>query len=212
MKHASLSRKGKRRCVDRNAIAASAPMSGQIVSNGRLTPEQELYEQIKPLVLFHENAGERAKEIDVQERTLSRRADEFERDGMQSLFPSGERCSRRFVSSSWTYGNTDQGTVEVSWCQDTNCTAWVRLFSVSANEDGASFPVRARLVTTARERERLPLPGPLTSPEYESSSSKPDEHTRCLRKDDSQDGQNRLDGFSCWIERSPVSDAVYRRR
>jgi hypothetical protein len=78
-------------------------------------------------------------------------ADEFERDGMQSLFPSGERCSRRFVSSSWTYGNTDQGTVKVSWCQDANCTAWVRLFSVSANEDGASFPVRARLVTTARE-------------------------------------------------------------
>src|SRR5579859_4855762 len=116
-----------------------------------LWPEQELYEQIKPLVLFHETAGERAKEIDVPQCMLSRRADEFERDGMQSLFPSGERCSRRFVSSSWTYGNTDQGTVKVSWCQDANCTAWVRLFSVSANEDGASFPVRARLVTTARE-------------------------------------------------------------
>jgi len=137
--------------VDRNAIAASAPISGQVVSNGRLTPGQELYEQIKPLVLFHETAGERAKEIDVPQCTLSRRADEFERDGMQSLFPSGERCSRRFVSSSWTYGNTDQGTVKVSWCQDANCTAWVRLFSVSANEDGASFPVHARLVTTARE-------------------------------------------------------------
>jgi hypothetical protein len=68
--------------VDRNAIAASAPMSGQGVSNGRLTPEQDLYEQIEPLVLF----------------------------------PSGERCSQRFVSSSWTSGNTDQGTVEVSWC------------------------------------------------------------------------------------------------
>ncbi len=67
-----------------------------------LWPGQELYEQIKPLVLFHETAGERAKEIDVPQCTLSRRADEFERDGMQSLFPSGERCSRRFVSSSWT--------------------------------------------------------------------------------------------------------------
>src|SRR5438270_7082242 len=30
-----------------------------------LWPEQELYEQIRPLVLFHETAGERAKEIDV---------------------------------------------------------------------------------------------------------------------------------------------------
>ena len=90
-------------------------------------PEQELYEAIRPRVLYHETAGERAKEIDVPQCTLSRRADEFERDGMQSLFPSGERCSRRFVSSSWTYGNTDQGTVEVSWCQDAHCTARVRL-------------------------------------------------------------------------------------
>jgi len=43
-----------------------------------LWPEQELYEQIRPLVLFHETAGERAKEIDVPQRTLSRKADEFE--------------------------------------------------------------------------------------------------------------------------------------
>jgi len=39
---------------------------------------QELYEQIRPLILFHETAGERAKEIDVPQRTLSRKADEFE--------------------------------------------------------------------------------------------------------------------------------------
>ena len=43
-----------------------------------LWPEQELYEQIRPLILFHETAGERAKEIDVPQRTLSRKADEFE--------------------------------------------------------------------------------------------------------------------------------------
>src|SRR2546430_10349136 len=30
-----------------------------------LWPEQELYEAIRPLVLFHETAGERAKESDV---------------------------------------------------------------------------------------------------------------------------------------------------
>src|SRR5436309_15245389 len=51
-----------------------------------LWPEQELYEQIRPIVLFHETAGERAKEIDVPQRTLARKADEFERNGMQSLF------------------------------------------------------------------------------------------------------------------------------
>jgi transposase len=51
-----------------------------------LWPEQELYEQIRPLILFGETAGERAKEINAAQRTLSRKADEFERYGMQSLF------------------------------------------------------------------------------------------------------------------------------
>jgi len=63
-----------------------------------LWPEQELYEQIRPLVLFHETAGERAKEIDVPERTLSRKADAFERYGMSSLFPSGEQGGERETS------------------------------------------------------------------------------------------------------------------
>jgi putative transposase len=60
-----------------------------------LWPEQELYEQIRPLVLFHETAGERAKEIDVPQRTLARKADEFERYGMQSLLSSGEQGGAR---------------------------------------------------------------------------------------------------------------------
>ena len=60
-----------------------------------LWPEQELYEQIRPVVLFHETAGERAKEIDVPERTLARKADEFERYGMQSLFSSGAQGGAR---------------------------------------------------------------------------------------------------------------------
>jgi len=60
-----------------------------------LWPEQELYEQIRPLVLFHETAGERAKEIDVPQRTLARKADEFERYGMASLFSSGEQGGAR---------------------------------------------------------------------------------------------------------------------
>ncbi len=60
-----------------------------------LWPEQELYEQIRPLVLFHETAGERAKEIDVPSRTLARKADEFEQYGMQSLFASEEHGGAR---------------------------------------------------------------------------------------------------------------------
>ncbi len=60
-----------------------------------LWPEQELYEAIRPLVLFHETAGERAKEIDVPQRTLARKADEFEKLGMQSLFSSEEHGGAR---------------------------------------------------------------------------------------------------------------------
>src|SRR5215469_13005426 len=63
-----------------------------------LWPEQELYEQIRPIVLFNETAGERAKEIDVPQRTLSRKAAAFERYGMASLFPSGEQGGEREAS------------------------------------------------------------------------------------------------------------------
>jgi hypothetical protein len=48
-----------------------------------LWPEQELYEQIRPIILFGQTPGERAKEINAAQRTLSRKADEFERYGMQ---------------------------------------------------------------------------------------------------------------------------------
>ncbi len=65
-----------------------------------LWPEQELYEAIRPLVLYHETAGERAKEIDVPQRTLARKADEFERYGMQSLFASEEQGGARETSKS----------------------------------------------------------------------------------------------------------------
>src|SRR5438270_14061609 len=76
-----------------------------------LWPEQQLYEKIRPVVLFHETAGERAKEIDVPQRTLSRKAQAFERYGMQSLFASKEqggaretqrRCHQRSANSLWT--------------------------------------------------------------------------------------------------------------
>lgn len=53
-----------------------------------LWPEQELYEQIRPIILYGQTPGERAKEINAAQRTLSRKADEFERYGMQSLFDS----------------------------------------------------------------------------------------------------------------------------
>src|SRR2546428_11052773 len=63
-----------------------------------LWPEQELYEQIRPLLLFGETAGVRAKETGAAARTLSRKADEFERYGMQSLFAYEEQGGARATS------------------------------------------------------------------------------------------------------------------
>ncbi len=49
-------------------------------------------------MLFGETAGKRAKETGAAARTLSRKADEFERYGMQSLFSSGETGGERTTS------------------------------------------------------------------------------------------------------------------
>src|SRR6266550_4900332 len=51
-----------------------------------LWPEQELYEKIRPVVLFGETAAERARETGTSERTLYHQAKLFEQEGMASLF------------------------------------------------------------------------------------------------------------------------------
>ena len=63
-----------------------------------LWPEQELYEQIRPVILFGQTPGERAKETGAAQRTLSRKADEFEKYGMRSLFASEEQGGARETS------------------------------------------------------------------------------------------------------------------
>src|SRR5215472_9094718 len=50
------------------------------------TPEQRLYEGIRPLVLFGETAHERAEQTGLAERTLRRASDAFDRQGLLSLF------------------------------------------------------------------------------------------------------------------------------
>src|SRR6266571_4020394 len=72
----------------------------QSIKQWTLWPEQELYEQIRPILLFGETAGERAKETGAAPRTLSRKANEFERYGMASLFSSGEQGGARETSKS----------------------------------------------------------------------------------------------------------------
>lgn len=50
------------------------------------TPEQRLYEGIRPCVLFGVTPGERAPETGLAERTLRRVSDAFDRQGLLSLF------------------------------------------------------------------------------------------------------------------------------
>jgi putative transposase len=59
----------------------------QKIQQYTLWPEQKVYELLRPVVLFNESAAERARETRSAERTLQRKAEQFERHGMASLFP-----------------------------------------------------------------------------------------------------------------------------
>src|SRR5437588_12907984 len=61
-------------------------------------PEQEAYEELRPLVLFGDSVAERVGETGTPERTMYRRMERFEKDGMASLFgsdPATDRAKRR---------------------------------------------------------------------------------------------------------------------
>jgi len=58
----------------------------QHIQQYTIWPEQQLYEKIRPVVLFGETAAARAKEIGASERTLHYQADQFDQHGMVSLF------------------------------------------------------------------------------------------------------------------------------
>lgn len=60
-------------------------------------PEQEAYEELRPLVLFGDSVAERTRETGTPERTMYRRIERFEKDGMLSLFGSdpAEEAKRR---------------------------------------------------------------------------------------------------------------------
>jgi transposase len=61
-------------------------------------PEQEAYEELRPLVLFGDSVAERARETGTPERTMYRRMERFEGDGMASLFgsdPATHRAKRQ---------------------------------------------------------------------------------------------------------------------
>ena len=59
----------------------------QKIQQYTLWPEQKVYELLRPVVLFNETAAERAQETGTPERTMYRKAEQFEEHGMASLFP-----------------------------------------------------------------------------------------------------------------------------
>src|SRR3989442_4717869 len=59
----------------------------QKIQQYTLWPEQKIYELLRPVVLFNEAVAERAQETGSAERTLYRKAEQFEEYGMASLFP-----------------------------------------------------------------------------------------------------------------------------
>src|SRR5215212_5466482 len=61
-------------------------------------PEQQAYEELRPMVLFGASVADRARETGTPERTMYRRVERFEEDGMLSLFatdPAAARAKRQ---------------------------------------------------------------------------------------------------------------------
>src|SRR3954463_2719637 len=58
-------------------------------------PEQVTYELIRPVVLFGFSPAERAQQTGVPARTIYRRADRFDAQGMTSLFAAAPPVSPR---------------------------------------------------------------------------------------------------------------------
>ncbi len=58
----------------------------QTIQQYTLWPEQKVYELLRPVVLFNESATERASETGAAERSVRRKAGQFEEHGMASLF------------------------------------------------------------------------------------------------------------------------------
>ena len=62
-------------------------------------PEQERYEQIRPLVLFDASVAERAAEVGTSASTLYRRLDRFAEEGMEALFDAPTARRKRLPPS-----------------------------------------------------------------------------------------------------------------
>lgn len=75
------------------------------------SPEQRLYEQIRPVVLFGVPPQERAQEIGAAARTLYRRVQRFAQHGMRRLGDrAGVAQSAHFFGDTGGGGGAESGT------------------------------------------------------------------------------------------------------
>jgi transposase len=109
-------------------------------------PEQERYEEIRPLVLFDVPVAERAQEVGTSASTLYRRLDRFAEEGMEALFdaPAARRkrlppAVRRLVV-------------------DLNAEYPAFNLSEIANVVGAAFGRKPDVRSVARVLEEEPVP------------------------------------------------------
>src|SRR6266581_4774477 len=70
----------------------------QTIKQRSLWPEQVTYEMIRPVVLFSETPAERAKETGEARRSLYRKVEQFEEQGMVGLFKPTPKHPRRKVT------------------------------------------------------------------------------------------------------------------
>lgn len=78
-------------CPNVSWFSGSIPKTGKLSSNRRVFPEQTDYELLRPVVLFGYPAIQRAKETGEPRTSLERKADDFDSQGMVSLFASRPR-------------------------------------------------------------------------------------------------------------------------
>lgn len=65
------------------------------------SPEQRLYELLRPAVLFGRSPAERARETGVPRRTVYRQADRFEREGLFSSIDLSPCTCGRILARNW---------------------------------------------------------------------------------------------------------------
>ena len=125
----------------------------QTIQQYTLWPEQEVYERLRPVVLFGETAAERAKEIGASERTLHHLADQRQADeaAAASAQSSAYHADQRYdagvadyveVTTTHTAAlNAQRDTISVRVAQMNTAVALVRATGGGWTQDQLDHPV-----------------------------------------------------------------------